>query len=171
MKDADGFDWAIVVGALGFIAILAISAYWDRTIVWLHTFQALGYVATITLVLRHNRWGYFLGFSFAAFWNYVQFFVISFFRDGLEQLWYLVHTGTLPHPDIFVSVPAVFFHFVMIVFCVWAYLRQTPKPASDAIRFAATFAGSLAYFAADMALTQPRYLPIFARLLYPHLQI
>lgn len=171
MTEGDRLDRVIAAGACGFIVILALSAYWDRTIIWLHFLQALGYVAVIVLVMRHNKWGYFLGFSFAAFWNYVNLFVTSFFRAGLEQAWYIFHTGTLPRPDLFISVPAVFVHFVMIFGGIVAYLRLREKSVGDAVRFIIAFAGSIAYFAADMALTQPRYLPIFARLFHPQLHI
>src|ERR1700749_2127825 len=93
LESASTLDRTIAAAAAGFIAILAISAYWDHSIVWLHTFQSLMYVATIVLVLRHQRAGYFLGFSIAAFWNYCQFFVTSFLHAGLEQTSILFHTG------------------------------------------------------------------------------
>ena len=129
------------------------------------------YVATIALVLQHNRWGYFLGFSIAAFWNYAQFFVTSFLRAGLQQLSILVHTGGLPRPDLFISVPAVAFHFVMIVCCAFAYAAHSNKRLSDIWRFLFTFAASTTYFAAIMALAQPRYLGMFPRMLHPQLHL
>jgi ABC-type lipoprotein release transport system permease subunit len=129
------------------------------------------YVATIVLVLRHNLWGYLLGISIASFWNYANLFVTSFFRAGLQQLSILLHTGTLPRPDLFISVPAVAFHFVMIVCCLAAWLRLSRKEPADALRFAIVFLGSTAYFAVAMMLTQPRYLSIFPRLLHPELHV
>jgi len=171
MSRATGLDKVITAAATGFIVVLALAAWWDSTIIWLHVLQALMYVATIVLVLRHDRWGYFLGFSIAAFWNYANFFVTSFFRAGLEQVSILIHTGALPRPDLFISVPAVTFHFIMIVDCAVAYLRLRAKPASDVLRFAIAFFGSIAFFVADMTLTQPRYLAIFPRLLHPQLHI
>lgn len=171
MKSADALDRTIAAAAAGFIAILAISAYQDRTIVWLHTFQSLLYFATILLVLRHERAGYFLGFSIATFWNYCQFFVTGFLRSGLEQVSILLHTGTLPRPDQFISVPAVILHFVMIISCVAAYLSLKRKSATDLIWLTVIFAASTAYFAGDMALTQPRYLIMFPRALHPSLKV
>jgi hypothetical protein len=171
MRKATFLDKTIAAASLGFIAVLAVSAYWDTSIVWLHVLQSLMYVATIVLVLRHNRWGYFLGFSIAAFWNYAQFFVTSFLRAGLQQLSILVHTGTLPRPDLFISVPAVAFHFVMIVCCALAYPALSGKRLSDIWRFLFTFAASTAYFAAIMALAQPRYLGMFPRMLHPELHL
>jgi hypothetical protein len=50
-------DGAIIAAAIGFIAILALSAVFDHTIIWLHVFQALMYVVVIALVLRRDRLG------------------------------------------------------------------------------------------------------------------
>jgi hypothetical protein len=171
VKSAGVLDRTIAAAAAGFIAILAIAAYWDRSIVWLHTFQSLMYFATIFLVLRHKRAGYFLGFSIAAFWNYCQFFVTGFLRSGLEQGSMLLHTGALPRPDQFISVPAVILHFAMIVCCVAAYLGLKRKSATDLVWLIVIFAASTAYFAGDMALTQPRYLTMFPRALHPSLKV
>jgi hypothetical protein len=164
-------DRLVVAGSAGFIVVLALAAYWDHSIIWLHAVRALMYVATILLVLRQDRWGYFLGISIAAFWNYTNLFVTTFFQDGVRQFETLLRTGILPQPDLFISVPAVFFHFVMIAAGLWAYARVADKRASDALRFAVAFFGSIAFFAGDMALTQPRYLPIFGLLFSPHLHI
>ncbi|MGE5624158.1 MAG: hypothetical protein ACM3ZT_01265 [Bacillota bacterium] len=77
-------DIAIAACCGVFIAILAVSAWWDPGIRWLHTFQALLYVATAMLALRRNRWGYFLGIATAGFWNYSVLFLNNFFHAGRE---------------------------------------------------------------------------------------
>ena len=62
--------------------MLALSAYWEPDIRWLHFFQAWMYVATIVLVHRRNRWGYFIGFSAAGLWIYANLFATTFFING-----------------------------------------------------------------------------------------
>jgi hypothetical protein len=62
-----------------------------------------------------------------------------------------------PGPRIFV-----------IVGCVWAYARRTDKRVADLGGFVVAFALTTAFFAADMAIFQPRYLPLFPAMLHPH---
>jgi hypothetical protein len=65
-------------------------------------------------------------------------------------------------------VAAVAFHVLIIVACVAAYLRLPRKPVADLLAFLTVFIGSVAYFAAIVALFQPRYLTLFTRLAHPH---
>lgn len=162
-------EWLILVGASGFILVLALSALWEPDIRWLHFFQAWMYLATILLSIRGNRWGYFIGIAVAGFWNYVNIFVVSFFFNGLEQLAQWIRSGHLARPDILIAVPAWFSNLLIIIGCAWAYSRQPSKSLTDISRFLVSLALSMAFFAADMALFQPRYLGIFRSLLHPHL--
>jgi hypothetical protein len=160
--------WAIYLSSAGFIVILALAALWDHSIAWLHLFQALMYVAVIWFAARSSRWGYFLGISIAAFWNYGALFVNNFFRSGLRALEASFQTGALTRPDQMIAVFAVLMHLVLIAACLLAYLRLERRSAGDLARFAAAFLVSTAYFAASMALFQPRYLSLFPRMLHPH---
>ena len=45
-------EWSILLGTCVLILVLAISAYWEADIRWLHFFQAWMYVATILLAWR-----------------------------------------------------------------------------------------------------------------------
>jgi len=161
-------DGMIVTGAVGFILILALSAVFDHTIIWLHAFQALMYVAVIGLVLARNRLGYFLGFSIAGFWNYLNLFVTNFFLSGLKELKALIATGKLSKPDQLIAVAAVAFHVLMILGCLILIVRTWRKTGPDLLLLLATFVASTAYFVAIVALLQPRYLPLFPRALHPH---
>ncbi|MGA7177332.1 MAG: hypothetical protein WBX13_16560 [Candidatus Acidiferrales bacterium] len=76
----------ILIGASVFILVLAISAWWEADIGWLHFFQAWMYAATMALGLRRNRWGYFIGISAAGLWDYANIFATSFSWNGLQQL-------------------------------------------------------------------------------------
>jgi hypothetical protein len=55
--------WLIMIGACIFTLMLAVSAYWEADIGWLHFFQAWMYIGTILLSFRRIRWGYFIGFQ------------------------------------------------------------------------------------------------------------
>jgi hypothetical protein len=162
-------EWLIVVGGCAFISVLALSAYWEADIRWLHFFQAWMYAGAIVLSLRGSRWGYFIGFSAAGLWDYMNIFATTFFFNGLQQLSQWVHTGQLARPDLLIAVPAWFSNLLVVVGCVWAYSRLPEKRGGDFARLLLAFALTTGFFAADMALFQPRYLGIFPRLLHPHL--
>jgi hypothetical protein len=162
-------EWLILIGACLFIFVLGLSAYWEADIRWLHFFQAWMYAAAMVFSLRGSRWGHFIGFSAAGLWDYMNVFATTFFYNGLQQLSQWVHTGHLARRDLLISVPAWFSNLLVVLGCVWAYSRQREKPLGDIGKLFLTFALSTGFFAADMALFQPRYLGIFPRLLHPHL--
>ena len=162
-------EWLVLIGASVFILVLAVSAFFEADIRWLHFFQAWMYIVTIALSLQGNRWGYFVGISTAGFWDYANVFATTFFFNGLEELSHWVRTGHLARPDLFIAVPAWFSNLLVIIGCAWAYSRKPTKPRSDIIRVPVSFTLTTLFFAADMALFQPRYLGIFRRLLHPHL--
>lgn len=160
-------ELTIIVGACLFIFILALSAYFEADIRWLHFFQAWMYVATIALSLRHSRWGYFIGISAAGFWDYINLFVTSFFTGGLHWLVASISSGRAQHVDQIIAVPAWIGNFLVIIGCVWGYLRLK-KTAQDVLRFVVAAFLTTAFFAADVSIFQPRYLPLFRRALHPH---
>ena len=162
-------EWLILIGAGIFIVVLAVSAYWEADIHWLHFFQAWMYAATIVLSLRGSRWGYFVGISAAGLWDYANIVATSFFWNGLQQLTQWIHTGHLARPDLLIAVPAWFSNLLVIIACVWAYSREEEKRASDVVKFLVCFALTTGFFAADMAVFQPRYLALFPRMLHPRL--
>lgn len=162
-------EWLMVIGASIFILVLAVSAYWEADIRWLHFFQAWMYAATLALGLRRNRWGYFIGMSAAGLWDYANIFATSFFWNGLQQVPLWIHTGQLARPDLLIAVPAWFSNLLVIIGCAWGYSRLEEKRASDAAEFLVCFALTTGFFAADMAIFQPRYLGLFPRMLHPHL--
>jgi hypothetical protein len=92
-------------------------------------------------------------------------------KNGLAQAQTLVMTGHLLRPDLFLAVPGWFGNFAVIVGCVVAYLSIPKKQWSDVLRLAVATACTTAFFAASMALCQPRYLALFSGLLHPHLHL
>jgi hypothetical protein len=162
-------EWLIVIGASFFILVLALSAIWDPTIRWLHFFQAWMYLFTIAFSLRGSRWGYFIGISAAGLWVYVNLFVTTFFINGLQQLAQWIQTGNLARRDLLIAVPAWLSNAVIVAGCLWAYGRMRRAEAADIGRFLLSFALTTGFFAADMAICQPRYLGLFRGLLHPRL--
>jgi hypothetical protein len=161
-------EWLILIGATFFILVLALSAYFDASIRWLHFFQAWMYIATIVLSLRRSRWGYFIGISAAGLWDYVNLFVTTFLASGHRELAHWVHSGHLAHPDQFIAVPAWLSNLLVVIGCLWAYSRQPAKRLTDFGNFLLTFALTTGFFAAAIAIFQPRYLALFPKMLHPH---
>ncbi len=157
----------ILFGGCVFILVLAISAAFEPDIRWLHFFQAWMYLATILLALRGNRWGYFIGVSAAGLWSYTNLFVTTFFINGLQQISAWAHTGHLARPDLAIAVPAWFSNLFVVLGCLWAYGRLPRKSMGDVVRLAVAFAVTTGFFALDMLVCQPRYLPLFHGMLHP----
>ena len=160
----------VVIGGCVFIVMLFVSAVFEADIRWLHFFQALMYVVAIALTLRGNRWGYFIGVFAAGLWGYTNLFVTTFLMSGLHNLSLSIHAGQLSRPDQVIAVPAWLGNFLVVAGCTWAYFRHTSDRKGDLLRFLVAFVLTTAYFAADMAIFQPRYLPLFPRMLHPHVR-
>jgi hypothetical protein len=92
--------WLIMIGACIFILMLAVSAYWEADIRWLHFFQSWMYIGTVLLSFRRIRWGYFMGVSAAGLWDYTNVFATTFLYNGLEELSRWIHSGHLQRPDL-----------------------------------------------------------------------
>ncbi len=73
-----GPEYLILIGGGLFIFVLGLSAVWEPDIRWLHFFQAWMSIAAIWLGLKRSKWGYFIGISAAATWNYSSVFVNTF---------------------------------------------------------------------------------------------
>jgi hypothetical protein len=112
--------------------------------------------------------GCFIGAAAAVFWDYVNVFVTTFFRNGLEQAHILLHTGHIERPDLLISVPAWFGNLALILGALLVYVSIPRKQWSDIGRMVLALAGTMAFFAGAMALAQPRYLPLFNGALHPH---
>jgi hypothetical protein len=168
-RDSDrALFWAIALSSAGFIAILALAAYWDHTIIWLHLFQSFQNVAIVTLAARRNRWGYFFGIATAALWIYIATFISNFVESGFVNLALSFDAGALIRADQVIAVPAFVFQLVLMLTCAIGYLRLVSRPASDWFRFLSSLIGALAYLLACFAVFQPRYLTMVPRLLHPH---
>ena len=162
-------NWIATTGAIAFIIVLFLSAYWEADIRWLHFFQSWMYLVAIALIWKGSKWGYFVGFGTALFWNYTTLFVNTFLKNGWEQAQILIHTGQLPRPDLFISVPAWSGNLAVLVGCMVGYLLAPEKKWTDLLRCVTGMAASIAFFALIIAVCQPRYLPLFRGAIHPQL--
>jgi hypothetical protein len=153
---------SILVGAGFFIVALVLSAVFDPSIRVLHALQALIYVAVIILTRRGSAWGFGAGCLIAAFWNYINLFVTTFIRVGLEQLMTLVRTGQLQRPDLLVAVIAAADHFLMIGACLVGFLRTGPNPRRWG-QFVGGGVLAVAYLVAIIFTTGPQYIGLMKR--------
>ena len=154
-------DVAAAVCAAAFIAVLAVSAYWDRSIRVLHVVEALPYLLAAILVLRQHKFGYALGFAGGAFWLLTASFRTSFVRNGFERL----IAGDWSRPDLLIAVPAALSTGGLALFCAIGYARLRNKPARDVALFAAAFVVIVLFFYAIFAAFAPRYLALFRGIL------
>jgi hypothetical protein len=129
------------------------------------------YLATIGLVWAGNKWGLFIGLGAAVFWNYTTLFVNNFLKNGLHEIALLLHTGHLSRPDQLIAVLAWFGNLLVIIGCSIVYLRLHEKRWTDIFRLLLACAGTMGFFALDMALFQSRYLSQFTRILHPKLNL
>src|SRR5688572_18961303 len=125
-KNPAWINLSILAGAGSFIFALVLSSVFDPRIRVLHTLQALIYIVVIVLTRRNSAWGFGAGCIIAMFWNYINLFVNTFFKAGVQQLSTLLRTGQLPRSDLLIAVIAVAGHFLLILACVAGFLRTRP---------------------------------------------
>jgi len=149
----------ITLGATIFIVALAVSAAFDAELRGLHLVQASVYVATIVLSRRGNRWGYFVGISAAAFWNYILLFVSplpgQFMRHPFE-------------PDLVLQGLAWIANGLVIVGGVLGFHTLPNRSWTDLGRVVVAFALAIGILAGGIAVFSPQRLTIFAQALHPH---
>jgi hypothetical protein len=152
----------VLVGAGFFIFALFLSAVFDPRIRLLHMLQAFIYIAVIVLTRKTSAWGFGAGCIIALFWNYINLFVTTFFKAGLQQLSILLQTGQLHRPDLLIAVIAVAAHFLLITACLAGFLRTRPGARAWG-RFMAGGALAIGYFVAIIITTGPQYVGLLKR--------
>jgi hypothetical protein len=158
-------DVAVAACCIGFIAILAISAYWDPTIRVLHVVEAVPYVLAAVLSLRRSKVGYALGFASGGFWLWYAGTLVTFVRNGFQQVGIFFRTGQVDRPDVLIAAPAAIATGGMAVLSVVAYSRLRRKSWSDLAIFAGAVIAVVAFFIAIFAAFAPQYLTPLQRLL------
>jgi len=153
---------SILVGAGLFILALIVSAVFDPKIRALHVLQALIYIAVIVLTRKNSAWGFGAGCVIAAFWNYINLFVTTFVKAGLQQLSILLQTGQLHRPDLLIAVIAAGGHFLLIIACLTGFFRMRPG-AQQLGQFIAGGGLAVAYFVVIIITTGPQYIGLLKR--------
>jgi hypothetical protein len=103
------------------------------------------------------------------FWNYTTLFVNTFLKNGWEQGQILLHSGRLPRPDLFISVPAWAGNLAVLVGRLIGICSLTRKPGAICSDAWWGLVATLAFFALVVAICQPRYLPLLRGALHPQL--
>jgi hypothetical protein len=145
------------VCAAAFIIVLAVSAYWDRSIRILHVFEALPYILAAILVLRQHKFGYALGAVSGAFWLFMAGFRSTFIRNGFERLL----SGGWDRPDLLIAVPAAVATGGLALFSIVGYACLPRKSWRDVLPFAAAVVLVPAFFIAIFAAFAPQFLGMF----------
>lgn len=158
-------DLAAAICAAAFIVVLAVAAYWDRSIRTLHVVEALPYLLAGVLALRQSKVGYALGVAGGAVWLFIAAFLSSFVRNGFEWLFVLLRTGEVHRPDLLIAVPAAISAGGLAFFCLIGYARLPRKSAKDALLFAAALVLVPAFFIGIFALFAPQFLGVFRGIL------
>ena len=164
-KNQRWIDACIAVGAGFFILALLLSAVFDPTIRILHFLQALIYLAIILSTRQRRAWGFGAGVFIATFWNYTNLFVTTFVANGWKQLILLIHTGTLPRPDLLVALVAAGGHFLIIAACAVGFYRVHPQ-ARQWVQFVLGGVLSIAYFIAIIFAAGRQYIPLIRRVFH-----
>jgi hypothetical protein len=148
-----------------FVAILAIAAYWDPTIRWLHAVEALPYVLAAILGTRRRKAGYALGVASGLFWLWLAGWLVTFVRNGFEMLMLSLRTGRIDRPDVVIAAPAAIGAAGLVLFSMVGYLRLRDKSARDVATFGTALGGVTVFFVAIFAALAPQFLKPLQRLI------
>jgi hypothetical protein len=154
--------WSIVAGAGLFIFALVLSAVFEPRIRVLHALQILIYVAVIVLTRRNSSWGFGAGCAIAVFWNYINLFVTTFIKAGVNQWIAFLQTGRIERPDLALSAFAAAGHFLLIAGCLIGFLRTRPR-ARNWGQFVGGGVLAIAYLIAIIITTGPQYIGLLKR--------
>ena len=161
VKPGTTIDRLAALCAAGFIVVLGIAAYWDRTIRVLHLVEALPYVVAAVLCLRQRKIGYVLGAAAGAFWLGMAGTLTTFIRNGFERVPMLLREGRVDRPDVLIAVPAAITTAGLVMFSLWGYFRLQNKSWIDVGLFVAATGLMGGFFVAIFAAFAPQYLAIF----------
>ena len=146
------------------MVVLAIAAYWDRSIRILHLFEAVPYGVAAVLCLRQSKLGYAVGFVSGVFWLWMGAFLTTFVWNGFQRVEMLIRTGSVDRPDVLIAAPAAIATASLALASAIGYARLPDKRWRDLIVIASAVAIVPAYFLAIFAAFTPQYLQMFRRL-------
>jgi hypothetical protein len=99
-------EWFIVVSCAAFVFILALSAAYNHSILVLHFFQALTYVAVVILTLRRSAWGVWRWLSNRCVLELDEHFLYDVHRQRIACLGLPAPNLQLARPDQLIAVIA-----------------------------------------------------------------
>jgi hypothetical protein len=152
---------AIAFSAALFVLVLAIAAYFDRSIIILHVVEALPYLIAPILCLKKKKFGYFLAFASGGFWLWTAGFLTTFIRNGFEQLEMFIKTGSISRFDIFIAVPAASGTAGLVFFSLLGYINQPKKRMKDILLLLLACLLIATFFVIIFWLFAPKYLEMF----------
>ncbi len=158
-------DLAVAACCVTFIAVLALSAYWDPTIRVLHVFEAIPYAVAALLSLGRSKFGYALAAAAGGYWLWHASVLVTFVRNGFEQLAVLLRTGDVNRPDVLIAAPAAIATAGMVVFALIGYSRVRNKSWTDAGIFIGALALVVTFYLVVMATFAPQFLTPLRRFL------
>jgi hypothetical protein len=158
-------DRTIVASAALFVSILALAAYWDRSVRVLHVFEAIPYVAAAVLGARRSKVGYAVGAASGLFWLFLAGYLVTFVRNGFEVLAATLRAGHVVRPDVLIAVPAALGAGALSVASVVGYATLKYKSPRDAGLFTGAFVAVAVFFFAIFAAFAPQFLMPWKRLL------
>jgi hypothetical protein len=162
----DHSSWTRVSISIGvglFLLALALSVVIVPQLLYLHSLQALIYLAVLVLTQRNSPWGYGIGVIVPTAWNCLNLFVTHLFQKGAVQFWslvrtgefwFLLRTGHVSRPETMTVTVGGAAHFLIIVACVAGFLHLRPRGK----QWGQFFGGgilALAYFALIIAIAAP----------------
>jgi hypothetical protein len=115
---------AIYAGASLFVAALAASVAFDRSIWLLHSLQVLIYVAVVVLARRESAFGFGAGVTIALLWNGANVFATGFIAEALHALNATLSTGHVVRPVLLLVLVGAVGHFLLIAGCVAGFSRS-----------------------------------------------
>lgn len=136
------------------IAALAGSAMAVPRLLWLHSFQAMIYIAVLLLARRNDAASFGAGITIAVVWNCLEWLGPHLIQAGAHEFWALLITGHTSRPDTLMVFFAAIAHLILIAGCASAFRQLHPRK-KQWWRFLAGGVLALAYFAVIVAALLP----------------
>jgi len=144
----------IYIGSALFLVALLVSAIVVPGLRFLHSFQALIYVAVIVLARRNSAWGYGAGFSIAVVWNAMGLFLTHLIERGAAAFVASLRTGHVQDLVPMMVTLGGIGHFILIAAALTAIIRSTEKKSWW--KFAGGGVLAVAYLALIVSFSHPR---------------
>ncbi len=144
--------WLISLGVGLVFTALAVSAFLEPQLRFLHALQSLIYIAVVVLAGRNSPWGFGIGAIMAVAWNGLNLFVTHLIQTGMALLLSFLRTRHMSQPVTLMVAIGGIGHFVLLIACIIDFLELRPG-ARQWGQFVAGGLLSIAYLALAVTLT------------------